>query len=159
MADLLLQAEPDLAGGVILGAGHLYKAKPMGQTSRSKKTKGKGRPVFIGVGRLDGNYPFGLRAVLHHRSAGARTTFEAWRGLAHAFPQDGSTALQQWFCMRLYPELKLRPVAQKEMQSELDDALKLEPYTQWIRLSQLRDYPYSQILGEDWKTNSLSLLG
>lgn len=146
MADLLLQAEPSLAGGVILGAGHLYKA---GGGSGGQKSKD--RPVFIGVGRLDGNFPFALRAVVYHRALGAQTTFESWHGLRHALPKDGSTALQQWFSMRVHPAAKLRPVAGKEMLAELADAEKLDPYLQWIRLRQLRDYPYSPIFGESWQ--------
>ncbi len=154
ITDLLLQAEPSLAGGVILGAGHLYKAKPSGRAaSRTRTQKPAGKPVFIGVGRLDGNFPFGLRAVVYHRSRGAQTTFESWQRLAHSFPKDGSTALQQWFSMRAHPSAKLNPVAKKEMESELDDALKLGNYDQWMRLRQLKDYPYSQLLGDEWKRN------
>ena len=37
------------------------------------------------------------------------------------------------------------------MQSELDDAVKLDDYAQWMRLRQLKDYPYSRILGDEWK--------
>jgi predicted esterase len=148
MADLLLQAEPSLAGGVILGAGHLYKA---GGNGRGGARKSEGRPVFVGVGRLDGNFPFALRAVVYHRSLGARTTFEAWHGLKHALPKDGSTALQQWFSMRVHPAAKLKSVARVEMLGELAASQLLDPYPQWMRLRQLRDYPYSRILGAPWK--------
>lgn len=146
MADLLLQAESSLAGGVVLGAGHLYKP---GGSSVARKSKG--RPVFVGVGRLDGNFPYSLRAVVYHRSLGAQTTFDLWHGLKHALPKDGSTALQQWFSARVHPAAKLRPVAHKEMLGELAAAKLLAPYPQWIRLRQLKDYPYSGILGESWK--------
>ena len=148
MTDLFLQVDPSLAGGVILGAGHIDKAKISGRSPSRKPT---GKPVFIGVGRLDVNFTYGLRAVLYHRSVGARTTFESWQGIGHAFPRDGSTALQQWFSMRAHPADKLRPVALKEMQAELNDTEKLEPYAKWVRLRQLKDYSYSSLLGDAWK--------
>ncbi|MBT8036741.1 MAG: hypothetical protein KJO21_04265 [Verrucomicrobiae bacterium] len=146
LVDLLLQVEPSLAGGVILGAGHLYKAG-----GRSAARKSEGRSVFVGVGRLDGNFPYALRALVYHRSLGARTTFDLWHGLKHVLPKEGSTALQQWLSLRVHSEKKLQAVARKEMLAEVNDADKLDPYRQWVRLRQLQDYPYSQILGDTWK--------
>ena len=91
--------------------------------------------------------------MLYHRSTGASTIFEPWQGIAHAFPKDGSTALQQWFSMRAHPAAKLKPVAEKEMQTELGDAEKLDTYAQWVRLRQLKEYPYSYLLGDVWRTS------
>lgn len=147
IADLLLQAEPTLAGGAILCAGHLYRANNSG---RGSSARGTGKPVYIGVGRLDDNYPFSLRALLYHRSTGAQPTFETWQGIAHVFPKEGSTALQQWFAMRVHPADKLRAVAEKEMRGELAEAEKLDAYAKWMRLKQLKEYPYSYLLGDVW---------
>ena len=148
MTDMLLQLEPNLAGGAILGAGHMHNLKSLKYRVPSKKRK---QNVFIGVGRRDGNYPFGLAAVIFHRGKGARTTFDAWYNLAHQFPKNGSTALQQWFTSQLYSAEDLKEVAQQEMQGELEDALKLEAYPQWLQLRKLENYPYTQILGAEWK--------
>lgn len=53
--------------------------------------------------------------------------------------------------MRVHPADKLRAVAQKEMLVELADAEKLDAYSRWVRLRQLKDYPYSHLLGDEWK--------
>jgi len=150
MTDMMLQMEPNLAGGVILGAGHMHELKSHRIAVPRKKTK---RNVFIGIGRLDGNYPFGIKAVMYHRGKGSHTTFDPWHELKHELPRDGSTSLQQWFALQLYSAEKIQEVALREMQSELNDASELGGYEQWMRLRQLESYPYSQILGDDWKKN------
>ena len=62
---LLLQHERSIAGAAIMGAGHIH------QVEDAPKPFTKGLPVFIGVGRYDGNYPFGLNALLFYRKLGA----------------------------------------------------------------------------------------
>ncbi|BDS05815.1 hypothetical protein NT6N_08550 [Oceaniferula spumae] len=143
MSDFLLQAVPDLAGGAIMGAGHLYKVNP-GNTRKFSRKK----PVFIGVGRLDGGYYFSLRAVVFYRNLGASTTFDVWHDIAHSMPKDGSTALQQWLVLQTTSRTKVAPVAQKEMEQEFQSAAKLDPFDRWIKLRQLRGYPYASLAGD-----------
>jgi len=145
MADMFLQADSSLAGGVVLGAGHLHKYHK--SPVRYKKKK----PVFIGVGRLDINYPHALKAVLHHRKMGALTNLEVWSGVGHSMPRDGSEGLQQWFNLRLLEKPSLNDAARTAMQKSYKDALKLAPLEQWQRLGVIRDQPYSDVLGADWK--------
>ncbi len=68
ISDLFLQADRSIAGAIILGAGHLHEA-----TSSPARFR-NGTSVFVGIGREDGNYPFGLRAITWYRGLGAGTT-------------------------------------------------------------------------------------
>lgn len=145
LSDMLIQLDSDLAGAVILGAGHLDQVK------KTPKRYRKNTPVFIGVGRKDPNYPFALQAVMFHRGLGAATSFEVWPELGHTLPPDGSHALYQWLAMRAKSPASLRGTAKKEMHDALATALKLPPLDQWDRLRQLRDLPYAQLLGKEWK--------
>ncbi|MDB4288252.1 hypothetical protein N9969_01195 [Akkermansiaceae bacterium] len=138
MTDLLLQQEKTLAGGAILGAGHLHKAaRP--QTRYSFK-----KPIFIGVGRLDGNYPFALKALLHHRSLGGAPIMETWSNLAHEYPQDGATGLRQWLAIQGNSSSN----AKKEMVTAISVGKSLTPLGQWNQLRHLKELPYAKIFGE-----------
>ncbi|MFK7912257.1 MAG: hypothetical protein AB8F34_16915 [Akkermansiaceae bacterium] len=143
LADMFLQSDSSLAGGVILGAGHLHKYHKTPVKYRKKK------PVFIGVGRLDGNYPFALRAVLHHRKMGGRVTMEEWPDLGHAFPKEGSEALTQWLALRLVKPAGT-DVIEQEMERLLADAIKLTGIKKWNELKRIRALPYAVVLGKDW---------
>lgn len=145
MTDMFLQADPSLAGGVILGAGHLH------EYHKSPVRYQKKKPVFIGVGRLDPNYPYALKAVLHHRKVGAHTNLEVWPDIAHSMPVDGSEGLQQWLNLRLLEKPALNETATNAMQKSYEEALKLAPLEQWQRLGVIRDQPYADVLGSDWK--------
>jgi predicted esterase len=147
MSDLLLQQEATLAGGAILGAGHRHKA------ARPQKRYTIEKPIFIGVGRLDGNYPFALKGLLHHRSLGGNSVMETWPGLAHEFPQDGSTGLRQWFAVR---NKASKTVAKIELATALESANELDPLARWDQLRQLRDLPFTKFLGTPF-SSELSL--
>lgn len=144
LSDMLLQSDPSLAGGVILGAGHLDQVKST--PSRHRKNK----PVFIGIGRKDPNYPFALQAVTFHRKLGAATTFESWLELGHTLPEDGSHGLHQWLAIQANTIAKQQALS--EMQEALKDAQELKPLARWDRLRHLRDLPYSKLLGEGWRS-------
>lgn len=144
MADMFLQADKSLAGGVILAAGHLHKYHKTPVKYRKKK------PVFIGVGRLDGNYPFALRGVLHHRKMGGIVTMEEWPDLAHAFPKDGSEALTQWLALRSVTKPKNTNSIKQQMERLLADASKLTGFKQWNELKRIRALPYAKVLGKLW---------
>ena len=95
MSGLLLQKERSLAGGAILGAGHRFQLEAV------PKPLPKGTPIFLGVGRLDGNYPFSLKALLFFRKLGAKVEMETWRGVGHSMPGVGSTGLKEWLALRV----------------------------------------------------------
>jgi len=143
MSDLLLQQEATLAGGAILGAGHLHKA------ARPQKRYTIEKPIFIGVGRLDGNYPFALKGLLHHRSLGGNPVMETWSELAHEFPQDGSAGLRQWFALRNKPS---KMVAKIELATALEEANELDPLAQWDQLREMRDLPFTKLLGDPFSS-------
>ncbi|MGB1261048.1 MAG: hypothetical protein ACPG6P_13465, partial [Akkermansiaceae bacterium] len=109
-----------------------------------------GKPIFIGVGRLDGNYPHAYKALLHHREYGALTQLEVWQGIGHSFPAGGSQGLMQWLSLRLNKE-GLADTAKQTTQSLYDAALKLPASEQWHQLEQLRKTPYAQLPGTPWK--------
>ena len=145
MTDLLLQQEPSVRGGAIMGAGHLFKSpKPLARYNSKK-------PVFIGIGRHDGNYPFALNAVVHHRSMGARTDMETWETLGHSFPPDGSPALKQWLDLLTATPENAQKKATQECDTLFQDALSLDPLPQWDALRHLRDLPYAKVLGKDFR--------
>ncbi|MGJ8695796.1 MAG: hypothetical protein ACSHYF_05720 [Verrucomicrobiaceae bacterium] len=150
ITDLLLQHERTVTGGAILGAGHLHKA-PQPLTRYATK-----KPVFIGIGRLDGNYPFALKAITHHRSLGGTTDLEVWPTLAHAFPKDGSTALRQWLNIQRQGPDSLRDEARQQMLNALENARSLDPIDRWARLRELRTQPYAKLLPPDLAENIAS---
>ena len=66
-------------------------------------------------------------------------------------PRDGSESLQQWFNLRLLVKPALNESAKKAMQTSYEDALKLDPLAQWRRLGEIRELPYADVLGSNWK--------
>ena len=143
--NLLLQAEPTLAGGIILGAGHFHRAPGAMKNYPSKK------PVHIGIGRKDGNYPLALKALLHHRQLGAKVTFEVWPTLGHSYPKDGSDSIRQWLALQAHSAKKLAPVAAKTLSKMLTEARSLEPLEQWDRLREMKDMPYFALTPKSWQ--------
>lgn len=140
MADLMLQTDRTLAGAVILGAGHLHKA------SSNPARFPRSTAVFVGVGREDGNYPFGLRAITFYRGLGASTTFETWDGLGHAFPREGSTALTQWLAIHGDPGAGHKAAAKEWVATRLAeiDAIP-DPANRWAALRAAETTPYATI--------------
>ena len=147
ISGILLQADRSFAGAAILGAGHrdTISDKP----ARFPKTTS----VFIGVGRLDGNYPFGLRAITWYRGLGASTTFETWHDLGHAFPQASSPALTQWLALRAKPNAKHQADATAWAKKRLEeiDAIP-DPVNRWVALRDAESAPYARYLPADIKT-------
>lgn len=142
MVDMFLQADPSLAGGVILGAGHLHTYHKSPVKYRKRK------PVFIGVGRLDGNYPFALRAVLHHRKMGGRVTMEEWRGVGHTLPESGSEGLTQWLSLRYVGKDADPTMMGKVVAGLVESAKELEPLEQWYELRRIKALPYTRGAGD-----------
>jgi predicted esterase len=139
MTDTLLQAEPGIAGGAILMGGHI-DSRMQKPVVLDKKTK-----VFIGVGRLDPNYLFSLKALVHYRSRGLETFIEPWPGLKHEFPKEGSVGLREWFALQnggTPDEGALRP--------ELKTILSLSPKEAWTRLIAFKDRPFCNVERTAW---------
>jgi aryl carrier-like protein len=140
MSGLLFQAEPSLAGAVILGAGHMREITP------KPAPVAPGTPLFLGVGRLDGTYPFALKGRLFFSKLGAAVTMETWIDLAHEFPTDGSPALKEWFTLRNGGT----PDADA-FEAEFREIGKLSPLDQWWKLLEFRERPFVTTPGRPWK--------
>lgn len=140
MSGLFFQAERSLAGAVILGAGHMKEAAPKTPPFAA------GTPLFIGVGRLDGNYPFALKARLFYGKLGAVVNMETWGDLKHEFPTGGSPGLKEWFSLRNGG----KPDADA-FESEFAEIGKLQPLDQWWKLLELRERPSVTAPGQPWK--------
>lgn len=136
MSGFFLQADRSLAGGAILGAGHLQEIAP-------KPAPFPRTPVFIGAGRLDGNYPFALKARLYYNKLGAAVTMETWNGLKHDFPAGGSPGLKEWFALRDGGAADAAAIDE-----EYEKLGKLEPLKQWQALLEFRERPYVIALGK-----------
>ena len=143
--NLLLQAEPTLAGGIILGAGHFHIAPGAMKKYPSPK------PVHIGIGRKDGNYPLALKALLHHRQLNGKVTFEVWPTLGHSYPKDGSESIKQWLALQSQPLKALSSIAAQTLPEMLDDAKSLAPLEQWDRLREIKDMPYFELTPKPWQ--------
>lgn len=140
MSGLFFQAERSLAGAVILGAGHMKEAAPKTPPFAADT------PLFIGVGRLDGNYPFALKARLFYGKLGASVNMETWGDLKHEFPTGGSPGLKEWFVLRNGG----KPDADA-FESEFAEIGKLQPLDQWWKLLELRERPSVTAPGQPWK--------
>jgi predicted esterase len=143
ISGLLLQREPALAGAVIMGAGHVHEVgEPPSKLMRRT-------PVFIGVGRKDGNYPFSLRAVSFFRGRGATTTMETWHGSGHRFPESGSPALRQWLAVRSRPADLLKKEAATWAKKQLGDIAAIrDPVNRWVAHRDAEQTPYFKLLDE-----------
>jgi|TARA_B110000908_G_scaffold38085_1_gene45876 predicted esterase len=149
LTDAMLQTEPSLAGGIILGAG---KMKQFNQIKTYRQGKGDDKKViFIGIGRNDHNHTYAYHALMMHRKMSAAVTLEIWRDLGHSIPQSGSSGLKQWLRSRLINKEGLKELAAQETQTAFDAALKLPELEQYFVLRDLSDTPYVKLLGETWE--------
>lgn len=97
MASLLLERDPELAGGLVLGAGVFHaRGSPKPPPMDGKKA------IYIGVGRDDNNYPQSLRALVHFRQLGAGVTLEAWPERGHERPGRCPEGLRQWLVLQIH---------------------------------------------------------
>ena len=143
MAGFLLQHDPGLAGAVILGAGHQFLIRKPAKFRRPKS-------LFVGVGRQDETYPFALRALVHYRPLGARTTLETWHGLGHRFPENGSPALRQWLEIEANPKGDHQVAAEEWVNRRIDEIKGMPNLVdQWVAFRDLEKAPYLRALGEE----------
>ena len=146
VSGLLVQRDPTIAGAAILGAGHLHRMQAQPGPFR-KRT-----PIFLGVGREDGNYPFSLRAVTFFRSLKAPVIMETWHGLGHTFPREGSPGLRQWLALEVDPTKDLTSVASAWVDERLNEIKEIEdPVEGWLAYRELEDMPYLRTLDDEKK--------
>lgn len=135
-----LERDHDLAGGLILGAGVFDQ----GRQTPAKPFSGHPKPqIFIGVGRNDGNYPQGLRALLHFRKLGAEVEMETWPKIGHDYPQKQPTRLAQWLQVIARPP-ELKNIAQTWVHKRFSEIQSLEsPTDRWQSLDQFIEQPFT----------------
>jgi predicted esterase len=131
MSGLFFQADRSLAGAAILGAGHLTAVSP------KPAPYAAGTPVFLGIGRDDGNYPFALKARLFYGKLGTSVSMETWPDLGHTFPAAGSVALKEWFALRNGGQPDEDALA-----AEFEAIGKQPLLAQWQALLEFRERPY-----------------
>ena len=139
MSGMFFQAERSLAGAAILGGGHMHQVTP------KQGPYAAGTPLFLGVGRNDGVYPFALKAKLFFGKLGADVRMETWEGLGHQFPKDGSPALKEWFALRNGGAPDKDAIAK-----EYEAIGKLAPLEQWKALLEFRERPFVNAPGQAW---------
>jgi predicted esterase len=151
MTDSLLQAAPDFAGGAILMGGHIPSAL------KNAPVQAKSRSIFIGVGRLDPNHLPSLEALLYYRGLGLQTSFEAWSGLAHDFPREGSVGLREWYVLQNGGKPD-----EAALEEEFAGFLKGPAMDAWSGLTALQERPFFNVAGSAWPeriTKELERLG
>jgi len=139
MSGMFFQAEPSLAGAALLGGGHMHEVTPMRGSFPPQA------PLFIGVGRTDGVYPFALKAKLHFGGLGAEVRMETWEGLGHEFPKGGSPGLKEWFALR-----RGATPDNDTISKEYERITKLVPLDQWKALLEFRERPFVNAPGQAW---------
>lgn len=139
MSGMFLQAERSLAGAAILGGGHMHEVAP------KRGPLAPQTPVFLGVGREDGVYPFALKAKLFFGKLGAEVRMETWPDIGHQFPKEGSPGLKEWFVLRNdgSPD-------QGAVQKEYETIGALPPLEQWQALQEFRERPFVNAPGQPW---------
>ncbi|WP_367874945.1 hypothetical protein [Luteolibacter sp. Populi] len=139
VTSMFFQADRSLAGAAILGAGHMIEVEPKLGPLKAET------PLFLGVGRKDGNYPFSLKAKLYYGRLGATVRMETWDGLGHEFPKEGSPGLKEWFALR-----KGGTPDAAAMEAEYAKIGKLAPRQEWRALLEFRERPYVNEPGQVW---------
>jgi poly(3-hydroxybutyrate) depolymerase len=149
MAEMLIQRESSLAGAIIMGAGHLHKVRT--QTGPFKKRT----PIYLGIGRQDGNYPFALRAVTYFRELRAPITLDTWHDRGHNFPAQPSHALTQWLALEAAPTTDHTQEATSWITAQLSGIEPMnEPVAQWLALRDLEATPYFKLLEDKPKVTT-----
>lgn len=140
----------ELAGAYVLGAGKRPRNK------REPKPFGAQRPVYLGAGQLDLNYPYTIHGIRHFAGLGGRVTFEDYLGLDHQVPSGGTgktvaPGLFQWFrveAMKANPDA-LGKEAANWVRSQTQRAAKdRNAFLQWLRLSRASRLPFFSWAGE-----------
>jgi len=145
---------PDIAGAFILGAG-----QNPGDPFPPKRGPDK-RNVYIGVGQLESNYPWGVMAIDLFRSLNCEVSFEMYPGLGHSVPTGPvtgtdvfnrmTTSFQQWWAIERHrddPAPLREPVlrwfeAEKALAAKEDVAANLR----FLALTRAKQRPFYRYL-------------
>lgn len=144
LSALLLAHEPGLAGGLVLGGGWSDR-----QHSPPQKFK-KPVYVYIGDGRMDGNFPPSLRASREFSALGGKVTLDVWPATGHALPPGGSEGMRQWLSL-IGRGVAVRDEAGKWAAREWTRiSATSDAVDEWEELRTFSSRPYTRMLGGEW---------
>jgi len=145
LAALLLAHEPGLAGGCVLGGGWVHRQHAVPRKFRAAAY------VYVGCGRLDGNFAPSLRASREFAELGARVTFDPWPETAHALPKGGIAAgLSQWLAL-IARGAAVRDDAARWAEEDWKRVTALaDPLAQWDEVRRFGTRPFTRMLGVEW---------
>jgi hypothetical protein len=144
LAALLLAHESGLAGGCVLGGGWVHHQHTQAKKFASPKY------VFIGAGRLDGNFPPSLRAAKEFEKLGARVTFDIWPETGHEIPKGGAVGLRQWLALIAHGGAVLDEAARwAEAESERIAAIA-NPVEEWDAWRRFTIRPFTRAAAGKW---------
>jgi dienelactone hydrolase len=145
LSALLLAHEPGLAGGCVMGGGWVHRQHAVPRKFRSPVY------VYVGTGRLDGNFPPSLLASREFARLGARVAFDAWPDTGHALPAGGiATGLCQWLAL-IARGTAVRDEAGRWAEEEWKRVAALnDPLAQRDELRRFGSRPFVRALGPEW---------
>lgn len=155
---------PDLAGVYILGAGQF-------PNSRANKRAANSPSLYIGVGQLEINYPWGVKAIDHFEGLGYEVTFDGYPGLGHRIPMSAdasdvfmeqSLSFRQWWEVQRHRTdiAPLRDPVQQWYGALIARVTsgEVEPRDGYLALHRARRYPYYRFLNATQKEELGGLL-
>lgn len=137
---ILLDRDRDLAGGLICATGSFEKRQVILKFPQPK-------PIYIGCGRLDPNYPQALGAAVYFKQSGADATLEAWPDTKHQHPATNPEGMRQWLLVQAKP-LGLEQQASDWMNKRLGEIGEISnPVAQWLAYDAFIALPFVKTYG------------
>lgn len=139
---ILIDRDRDLAGGLICAAGIFEKRQTILKFDKPK-------PVYIGCGRLDGNYPQALGAAVYFKQSGAETTLEPWPDTRHEQPETAPEGMRQWLLVQAKPD-GLAQEASTWIGNRLPEIEEISnPVARWLAYDEFIALPFVKNFGEE----------
>lgn len=139
----------EFAGAYMLGAGWIGSKKRPAQRIAYKK------PIYIGIGQLDGNQPHSIAAIQRFKELGASITFDEYLLLGHSIPKGVSNLSEyftQWFQIEsARPAInKLKaPVRIWAEKKTTDLENIITPLDRYLFIEHLRGAPFFRYLNQN----------
>ncbi|MEM9017683.1 MAG: prolyl oligopeptidase family serine peptidase [Verrucomicrobiota bacterium] len=144
MSAFLIEAEPRVAGAIVMGAG------AMDGMDYFDERAANGKPVYIGIGIEEKNQVNSMRLVERMRALGARPTLEQWEETGHTMPRgdEGAVGLRQWLKLHLAPGTIDADGARAWAGERLQEIRAFEEDgRKYLALVRFKSLPYLQALG------------
>lgn len=150
---------PGLAGAAILGAGI-----PDDQLLKLGKVQSLSPPstpaVYIGIGSMDTNVVYSLRAKERFHQRGLLVDLEIYPGFAHSMPSPSALGLSQW--LQIQQENKSPELSQRSLNwwnGRIEKSLSIEnPFRRLWYLEETTRLPFSRLIPPDKRSAVASLI-